>query len=92
MTMEHDAEAYAREAWYAGIEAGEDATPEIQYMRQELERVQWDLQWRMAELRLDLHERMRELKRDLTIRLGVWVIGIASLSTAVINVIVRWPG
>ena len=80
MTKLRDAgvpEAHAVAMLYAGIAAADARFAELQ---REIENAKKDL----------LRE-IESAKKDVTLRLGAWVLAVATLSVAAVGIIVHWP-
>ena len=46
---------------------------------------------RFAELQRELLRDIASAKKDVTLRLGAWVLAVATLSVAAVGIIVHWP-
>lgn len=106
MTKLRDAgvpEAHAVAMLYAGIAAADARFAEVQReirdakkdLQQEVRDAKRETETAKKDLQRDIEDAKRETgtaKKDVTLRLGVWVLAVATLSVGAVGIIVHWPG
>ena len=99
MTKLRDAgvpEAHAVAMLYAGIAAADARFTEVQReIRDAKKDLQQEIETAKKDLQRDIEDTKQETetaKKDVTLRLGVWVLAVATLSVGAVGIIVHWPG
>lgn len=99
MTKLRDAgvpEAHAVAMLYAGIAAADarfaEVQREIRDAKKDLQQEVRDAKRETETAKKDLERDIKDAKKDVTLRLGVWVLAVATLSVGAVGIIVHWPG